>query len=176
MKSPIALLALVISLLAAGYSYWRTAKVRSFAFMDTQRAMAGFKPAIEANQKVKEEDERWKKNLKIMEDSLKSYMDTMTVRYDRGTVQEKKAMQDELAMRNQQINNYTAVQGRKMQEFATQQLSGVYEKLNGFMREYGKAKGYDVVFGTANGSILYGEGTAADITDEVLKALNKRYE
>jgi outer membrane protein len=149
---------------------------KRLAFVDTNRLMTAFSEAHKANNEIKGEDEKWKVNLKVMEDSLKSFMDTMTVKYDRQDVKGKRALQDELAMRNQQINNFTAAQGKKMQEAAQKKLGAVYEKINAYMKEYGKAKGYYLIFGTNNGNIIYGEATPVDITDEVIKGLNKRYE
>lgn len=169
-------LALVVALAALGLPFIKGGAEKRIAFVDTNRLMTAFTEAHKANKEIKAEDEKWRANLKIMEDSLKSFMDTMTVRYDKAGMAEKRALQDELSMRNQQINNYTAVQSKKMEEAAQKRLATVYEKINTYMKEYGKAKGFYVILGTASGSILYGEGTPMDMTDEVIKGLNKRYE
>ena len=172
----VAALALAIALAALAMHFTLGGLERRVAFVDTNRLMTAFKVAHAANQDIKTEDEKWKANLRIMEDSLKSFMDSMTVKYDAAAMAQKRALQDELAMRNQQINNYSAAQGRKMEEAAQKRLATVYEKINAFMKEYGKAKGYHVILGTASGSILYGEGTPMDITDDVIKGMNSRYE
>lgn len=177
MKSNIlAGLALIVALASTGLHFYPAAGNKQIAFVDTNRLMTAFTEAHEANKEIKAEDEKWKANLKIMEDSLKSFMDSMTVKYDGANAVGKRALQDELALRNQQINNYTAAQGRKMEEAAQKRLAAVYGKINAYMKEYGKAKGYHVIFGTASGSILYGEGTPMDITDDVVRGLNQRYE
>lgn len=172
----LAVLALIAALAALALPYFKGSADSRIAFVDTNRLMTAFTEAHKANQEIKVEDEKWKGNVKVMEDSLKSFMDSMTVRYDEAKPAEKKALQDELSFRNQQINNYTAAQTRKMEDVAHKRLAGVYEKINSFMKEYGKSKGYYVVFGTSSGSILYGEGTPLDITNDVIKGLNKRYE
>lgn len=177
MKSNLlAALALVAGLAALGMQLLKGGAEKRIAFVDTNRLMTGFSEAHKANKDIKVEDDKWRGNVKVMEDSLKSFMDSMTVRYDAASVADKKTMQDELSMRNQQINNYTAAQTRKMEEVAQKRLAAVYEKINAYMREYGNSKGYHVILGTSGGSILYGEGTPMDITDEVIKGLNKRYE
>jgi outer membrane protein len=178
MKSNIlAGLALIVALGALALSYTKSGNLeKRLAFVDTNRMMTGFSEAHKANNEIKAEDLKWKANLKIMDDSLKSFMDSMTVKFDKADLKEKRALQEELGMRNQQINNYTAAQGKKMEDAAQKRLASVYEKINSYMKEYGKTKGYYVVFGTVSGSILYGEGTPLDITDEVIKGLNKRYE
>ena len=177
MKSNIfSLIALAVALAALALGFKKGGVEQRLAFVDTNRLMTSFSEAHKANAEIKVEDEKWKANLKVMEDSLKSYMDSMTVKYDRSDMKKKRELQDELAMRNQQINNYTAAQGKRLQEAAQKKLGTVYEKINAFMKEYGKSKGYYIVFGTTNGNIIYGESTPVDITDAVIQGINKRYE
>lgn len=166
-------------LVALGFGFVglkKEAGVRKIAFVDTQRVLMGFKDANAVNKAVEAEDQIWKSALKVMEDSLKSYMDSMTVKYDKADAKTKKEMQDELSVRNQQINNFERVNTKKMQDLSREKLASVFEKINALLKEYGKARHFDVIFGTAQGSILYGEGTPADITDEIIAKLNQRYE
>lgn len=172
----IAIAALVVALAALVMQIQKGSVEKRIAFVDSGRLMTGFKEAHKVNNDIKADDDKWRANLKIMEDSLKSFMDSMTVKYDAADAKGKRAFQDELSARNQQINNYTAAQGRKMEESAHKRMEAVYGKINAYMKEYGKRKGYYVVFGTNNGNIIYGEGTPLDITDAVIEGLNKRYE
>ncbi len=174
-NSLFSVLAMALAALALVFSYQAKSKVK-IAFVDTNRLMTAFKEANKANGEIKAEDDKWKANLKVMNDSLKSFMDSMTVKFDESPLSKRKELQDELAMRNQQINNYTAFQNRKLQEEAGKKLAVVFEKINAYMKEYGKREGYQIVFGTSNGSILYGEGSTLDITNDVIRELNKRYE
>lgn len=49
-------------------------------------------------------------------------------------------------------------------------------KIKTFLKGYGKEKGYDYVYGTgATATILYGK-EEYDITKDVIKALNEKYE
>jgi outer membrane protein len=176
---PIALIALIIAIaaLALAWKPWAgQGGARKVAFVDTQRLMTGFKEAHKVNKELEAEDAKWKADLKAMEDSLKAFMDSMTVKFDAADVKTKKQMQDELAMRNQQVNNFQRYHVKRMQDLTQQRMKDVYAKINAFMKEYGTANKYDILFGTANGSILYGEKTAADVTDAVIQALAKRYD
>lgn len=172
----IGLIALVIAAIGPGLTLkWHT-ETRKFAFVDSQRLLASFKQANQVNMEIEVEDKKWKGALKTMNDSLKAYMDTMTVRYDGASAKDKRGMEDELALKNQQINNFERVNTNKMQELSRQRLAKVFEKINVFMKEFGKIQGYAVIFGTTQGSILYGEGSPADVTDDVIREINKRYE
>lgn len=176
---PLALAALVFGMIALAL-VWKSGMhaggARKIAFVDTQRLMAGFKEANKVNKELEAEDAKWKGDHKAMEDSLKAFMDTMTAKFDAADIKTKKQMQDELAMRNQQVNNFQRYHVKKMQDLTASRMKDVFAKVNVFMKEYGAAHGYDVIFGTVNGSILYGENTQGDITDDVIQALAKKYE
>jgi outer membrane protein len=176
---PMALIALLLAALALAL-IWKTGmakgSARKIAFVDTQRLMTTFKDANKVNKELETADGKWKADLKSMEDSLKAYMDTMTAKFDAADMKTKKQMQDELAMRNQQINNFQRYHLKQMQDMTQDKMKDVYAKINAFMKEYGVSHGYDVIFGTTNGSILYGEKTQADITDDVIQALSKKYD
>ena len=177
MKSNVfGLAALVLAVLTFGLMVKWRGEARKLAFVDSQRLLMSFKEANQVNKEVEGEDLKWKAAFKTMNDSLKAYMDTMTVHYDKAPLKERREMEDELALRNQQINNFQRANVQKMQDLSREKLAKVYDKINAFMKEFGKARGYDVIFGTAQGSILYGEGSTADITDEVIRELNRRYE
>lgn len=176
---PLAVLALVLAAAALTLIFWKGGLgggSRKQAFVDTQRLMLGFKAANLVNKELEVEDLKWKTDLNSMQDSLKSFMDSMTVKFDQSDMKTKRAMQDELAVRNQQVNNFRHYHVKKMQEMTSKKMEDVYAKINAFMKEYGANHGYDIIFGTTQGNILYGENTAADITNDVIKGISKKYE
>jgi outer membrane protein len=175
-QNAIGLLAMAVALGVGAYVSMNFKSSRKIAFVDTQRLLTGFKESNKVNKEIEAIDMKWKGDFKAMQDSLKAFMDTMTVKYDKADVKGKKEMQEELELRNQQMNNFERINTKKMQDLSREKLSVVFEKVNAFMKEYGASKGYDVIFGTTQGNIIYGEGTAADITNDVLAKLNQRYE
>lgn len=139
---PLAILALVLAAAALALFFWKSGLgggARKIGFVDTQRLMTGFKEAHKVNKELEAQDGKWKADLKAMDDSLKAFMDTMTVKFDAADMKTKKQMQDELAMRNQQVNNYQRYHTKKMQDLTQQKIQDVYAKINAFMKEYGSA-------------------------------------
>jgi outer membrane protein len=78
--------------------------------------------------------------------------------------------------KEQQLVQYRdAIQQRAQQE--NQRLTqAVLGEINAYLKQYGKEKGYTFILGAnESGNIVYAaEGT--DITDDVLKGLNERYD
>ena len=175
-QNAVGLLALAVALAVGAYAFVNIKPARKIAFVDSQRLMTGFKESHKVDKELRDEDAKWRADLKTMEDGIKVFMDSMSVKYDKADAKVKKEMQDELSLRNQQANNFERANVRKMQETNQAKMAKVFEKINAFMKEYGKSHQYEIVFGTVNGSILYGEGSPADVTTEVIEKLNARYE
>ncbi len=147
-----------------------------YAFVNTQKLMTGFTPANAVLKDLEEDDARFKTHLKAMDDSLKSFMDSMTTAYDKSTPEKKKQWQDKLSYRNQEINNISRSHIKKMDEDRVRKMQGVYDKINVYISEFGKKQGYSIIFGTVQGgNILFGDGGSSDITQPVLDGLNERY-
>lgn len=146
------------------------------AFVNSQQLITGFKPAFEVEKELKGEDDAFNLKLKVLDDSLKIFMDSVTAKYDKADAKLKRQLQDELAARNQQINNLAQAHSKRMEGVRMQKMQGVYDKVNAYMKEFGSKNHYSIIFGTVQGgNILYGEGSAADITQQILDGLNERY-
>jgi len=68
------LLAVVISLLLVKISF----QPPKIAYVDTAKIMVGFNEAARVQRFLQEEDDKWKKQLKELQDSLASHVDVMT--------------------------------------------------------------------------------------------------
>lgn len=145
------------------------------AYIDSGKLLIAFSESAKIQNELKAEDEKWQTDLKKLQDSLKVAVDNMSKEYDNATPARKKELQDNLSARNQQINNFRQANMRKMDEMQQKKMSGVVEKVNIFVAEYGKKKHYSVILGTGpGGNIIFGN-QAYDITDKVVAGLNERY-
>ncbi len=145
------------------------------AYVNTGKLMIGFSEANKVEKEIKAEDDKWQVQLKTLQDSLQAAINMMSKEYDKAPIAKKKELQDMLAARNQQINNFKQANIKKMEELRQKKMEGVFDKVNVFMNEYGKKHRYSLVFGTAGGNIVYADDRSYDITDEIIKGLNERY-
>jgi outer membrane protein len=67
--------------------------------------------------------------------------------------------------------------GGQLQEETIEAQNAIHDTIDNFLASYAKEKGYDFIFTKSSqiNTVLYAN-SAYDITDEVVKALNKRYE
>jgi len=147
------------------------------AYIDSAKLMVGFIEASKVERALAAEDEAWRGQLKTLQDSLQGSIDKMSKEYNTASPARKRELQDMLAANNQQINNFRQANSRKMDELRTKKMRSIFEKINLYVDEYGKKNHYSIIFGTAaGGSILYGNQSRCDITAQIIKGLNGRYE
>jgi outer membrane protein len=61
------------------------------------------------------------------------------------------------------------------QELSQRYTADIWKRINQYLSDYGKENGYAFIFGaTGDGSLMYA-GESNDITDEVIKHINKSY-
>jgi outer membrane protein len=162
--------AIIVSLLS-----WFTLKPQ-YSFVDTQRLLLGFKEANTIDKSIAESEKVWRSDMKRMEDTIMAFMDLMNKEYNTASKSKKYEYQQELSTLNQQLNNFRDINMRQSQKKRAELMDGVFQKINVYMAEYGSKHSYRIIHGTVQGgNILYGQKNA-DITDEIVKGLNERYE
>jgi Skp family chaperone for outer membrane proteins len=146
------------------------------AFVNTAKLMVGFSEAAKAEKDIKTEEDKWQGQYKLLQDSVQAEIALISKEYDKASAARKKEMQDMLAARNQQANNYRQASLKKMEEVKAMKMKSVFEKVNVFLAEFGKRHRYSMIFGTlAGGNILYANEQKNDITEKLIKGLNERY-
>lgn len=99
----------------------------------------------------------------------------MAESYEKLSVAEKTEKKKEQVARIEELGRFNQARANSIQQLRVQKLQNVYEKINAAMADYAKKNGLDIVFATSNGSIVYGEGSKVDITEDFLVFLNDRF-
>ncbi|MBL4706996.1 MAG: OmpH family outer membrane protein [Flavobacteriales bacterium] len=124
----------------------------------------------EARAKLQEDVQFLQSNL----DTLKSEYSGMVGAYQENAEGDEKMLQ-RIQGKESSIATYSKAAEERIQQQETELLEGVMNQINSYMKTYAEEHGYDMILGTtAAGSILFGEDDM-DITDKVLKEMNKHY-
>ena len=84
--------------------------------------------------------------------------------------------QEVLGNKQQQINNYQQAIQKQIQEEDKKATQTVVNDINDYVKEYGENNGYKLIFGASgSGNIMYAS-EGADLTDDILKGLNKEFD
>jgi outer membrane protein len=165
----------VIALVASVFTFFYLQSRSELVYVDVNKLLDGYERTkiakVEYEEKAKVLNANvdslmndWQKELKIYEK-------------ERSTMSKKELelKQQILSNKQQQLKNYqTAVQNQIAEE-DKKSTQTVINDINDYVKDYGKKKGYKIIFGASgSGNIMYAiEG--ADLTDEVLKGLNTEY-
>lgn len=89
---------------------------------------------------------------------------------------EIKLQEELLNLKRQQIAGYQQSVQEKLREKEVALNSDLVSDMNGFIEGYASKRGYDFILGATNmGNVVYAND-AFDISEEIIKALNKRHE
>ncbi len=169
---PISILALIASI----FSFFYFQSKSELVYVDINKLLEGYK-------RTKVEREAFNKKATTLKANVDSLMtdwqkELKTYEKERASMSKKELSlkQELLGNKQQQINNYQQAIQKQIQEEDQKVTQTVINDINDYVKEYGKKKGYPIIFGAGgNGNIMYAE-EASDLTNDVLTALNASYE
>lgn len=165
-----------LALCLAAFSLYTSLKSSELVYVDVNKLLEGYKrtkvvravfeaKAKTLNANVDSLITGWQKELKDYEKNRSKY-----------SKRELKLKQELLGNKQQQINNYQQAIQKQVQEEDQKATQTVINDINDFVKEYGKKKGYKIIFGASgSGNIMYAE-EEADLTEKVLEGLNAAFD
>jgi outer membrane protein len=174
MKKAILIVGLVASLIACNKNEGKSGSLKT-AYIDTAEI-------LEKYEKFKAEDEKFKvkseemgrpleAKVKAFQMEAQSFQQNAQVRGPQWA-QQKGA---ELSQREQQLGVEQNALLQQLQEEGSVLRDSIIKEVRVFIKDYGKKKGYDYIYGTGDAAtILYSKETY-NITGEVLKELNEKF-
>lgn len=145
-------------------------------YIDSNKLLGNYQGMKDAQVEFQKKNTLWQANVDtLMVEVQRSIMD-----YEKTSAKmskkEKELSRELIRTKQKQLGDYQAATREQSAQEDQQMTQQVLVKVNTFMTEYGKRKGYKVIFGaTTAGNIIYAED-AMDITDEVLELLNAQYQ
>lgn len=171
----VSVLALLIAVMGVAYClFMRQSSIR-YGFVNTEKLMSTFVESQKVDVQVAAERVKWESARSTMQDSLVAFEDRMGRMYDTASVETRKELKSEQIRRMEELGRFEQAMSNGLQKMRTELMTPVYKEINEALAEYAREQGLDVVFASSNGSIVYGDGSKADITDGFVAFLNKRY-
>ncbi|HEA28538.1 MAG TPA: OmpH family outer membrane protein [Leeuwenhoekiella sp.] len=86
---------------------------------------------------------------------------------------EREKTEQDLMAQRQQLQQEQQMRGRQLQQESQAAIDSIIKEVKGEVKAYGKANGYDFIYGQNDaGSIMYGK-EEYDVTEDVIASLNK---
>ncbi|MBA4133082.1 MAG: hypothetical protein C0525_00020 [Flavobacterium sp.] len=172
-KKTVILFALAISFLSCN----KTTEVKEFktAYIDTSKLMEESTEAKDIAEKYKDKSKVMGSQLEVEVNRFKSEAANFQKNAQaNGQVwaQQKGA---ELQRREQELNYAQQAMLQQLQSESGVEMDSLVSTYRKVIKEYGKDKGYDYIYGTGDiASVLYAKDSY-DITKEIIKLVNEKY-
>ncbi|MEO0045178.1 MAG: hypothetical protein RL705_369 [Bacteroidota bacterium] len=173
MKKTVILFALAITLISCN----KTTESKEFktAYIDTSKLMDESTEAKDIGEKYKDKSKVMGSQLEVEVNRFKS--EAANFQKNAQTNGQVWAQQKgaELQQREQELSYAQQAMLRQLQEESGVEMDSLVSKYRKAIKEYGKEKGYDYIYGTGDvASVLYAKDSY-DITKEVIKLVNDKY-
>ncbi len=174
MKKSILIIALAISIVSCNTKTKEVAAVKT-AYVDTSKLLEEYTEAKDIEAKYKTKSDEMGKELENEVARFKyeaSNFQKNAQLNGQAWAQQKGA---ELQKKEQELSYAQQALVRQLQEESGAEMDTLVKNVKKFIKEYGKEKGYDYIYGTGDAvSILYAQDKY-DITKEIVKLLNDKY-
>lgn len=169
---PIAVLALVASVA----SYFLLQSNSELVYVDVNQLLDGYKRTEVERKALDKKTNLLKANVDSLVTNWQSELQSYEKERASMTKKEIELKQQLLSNKQQQLNNYQKAIQKQIQEEDQKMTQTVINDINSYVKEYGKSKGYPIIFGAGgNGNIMYAE-EASDLTQKVLEGLNAQFD
>lgn len=166
----------VLFILQAFSLYNHYLKPTEMVYVDSNKLLENYPGMQAARQEFKQKAAVWQSNI----DTLKSELDAEIKKHEaekaRMSKKEKTLSEELIQTKRKQFVDYQKGIQQKSQQEDYQMTEQILSEVNLFIEEYAKQKGYEIILGANNsGNIVYAKDHI-DITEELQKALNDRYQ
>ena len=145
------------------------------AYVDTSKMMQDYIEAKELDDKYKTKGEVMGRELEVAAKNLKAEMNGFqqnAVAKGQAWAQQKGA---ELQQREQQLQYAQQGMLQQLQQESGKEMDTLVKSVKKLIKEYGKEKGYDYIYGTGDAaSVLYAKDSY-DITKDIVKMINDKH-
>jgi outer membrane protein len=144
-------------------------------YIDSEKILSTFPPAMDAQKKLEDENVKWGQEMQRMNDELRGLQEQLDQQSLLLSDAKKREMTDEMQAQVRRIQQFQDQKwGQQGEYFRRQQelLNPVYEQINAAIHKIGKEEGYDFIFDSVQGNLLFAQ-EKYDLTDKVLEELEK---
>lgn len=171
----VSILSLAIALAGFSWLYISEKNKVRYGFVNTERLLLEFNESKKMMLEIREEEARWKRSLQEINDSLAAFERRMETEYTTTSLSRKRELKEEQIRRIEEMGRFEQAQSQRIMKIQNEKLQLVYDKINFSMSDFAKEIKLDLIFATSNGSIIYGEGSFADVTNDLIRYLNERF-
>lgn len=147
---------------------------KKLGYIDTAVLLNKFDRAAQVRSEIQTATTQWQAEAQEMGQSLDSLRQRYINDHAGMSSAEQQRLRTRIADRELEYNRFMKALNQKAAGLEAEKLQPVFQELNGILKEYGKTRGYDIIWGTTpDGNIVYAD-SSANLTDDVLTYIHHR--
>ena len=173
-KKVLLTIAIAISVVACNKTTEEVKEVKT-AYIDTSELMKEYTEAKDLEAKYKAQSEEKGRQLEAEINRFKQDAANFQSQAQANGQEWAQKRGAELQKREQQLGYAQQALAQQLQQASGKEMDSLVSGVKKFIKDYGKEKGYDYIYGTGDAaSVLYAKDKY-DITKDIIKALNDKY-
>jgi outer membrane protein len=175
MKKSLLIIALAVSIISCNKEQATTSNEMKTAYVDTAKLMDEYTEAKDVEAKFKAKSQAEAKKFEVEEANFKAEVANFQKNAQangQAWAQQKNA---ELEQRQQRLQYAAQSVSQKLQMDNATEMDTLVKGVKAFIKEYGKEKGYDYIYGTGDAATVLYAKDQYEITTELIKLLNEKY-
>ncbi len=147
-----------------------------FGVVNTEKLIKEYKETVDAEATIKEKSEKTQKDLEHLYQAFQAKVADYQKNVRKMSAKVRAQKEQELGQEQQMLQQKQQQAQYQVQNDGQEAIKKIAEKVNTYIKDYGKKNGYQIIFGTVdlNGAVMFNEDKI-DLTDVILKALNDQY-
>lgn len=152
--------------------YFHFSQKPKYVYVDSAKLLNNYRGMKSARLAYQKKLNAWQHNIDTLQAEIDRENKAYKAEFSQMTEKEKDLSQALIQTKREQLARYQAAIREKAQEEDRKMTRAVLTEVNSFLRDYGKEKGYQIIWAATNvGNIAYA-AEGLDITDQVLEKLN----
>ncbi len=146
-------------------------------YINSSRILETFKEAIDVRTQLKDLNAQWEKEARDMQKEIQDLQEQLESQSlllsEERKAQKQQEIQNQYLKYQQFVQEKWNQQGGEAVKKEVELIQPVYDKINVAIKKIGEEEGYQYIFDVVAGNILYASEDQTDLTETLLKELNK---
>lgn len=143
------------------------------AYVDNSELIKEYKDMKSTEERFNKKMEKLKGELDAVAQEFQKEVQEYQEKSSSMSQKQRQEREQELMQKQQQLQQQQQMQSNKLRQESDQAIDSLVDQVKDFVADYGEKNNYTYIFGSnESANIMYAE-EGKDITDEVLKELNK---
>jgi len=144
--------------------------------VNTEKLIKDYQETVDKEASIKEKQDKMQKDLEASYKAFQVKVDNYRKNAGKMSAKKRQETEQQLGAEQQKLQQQQQQAQYTVQNDGQAAIKKIAEKVNTYIKDYGKKNGYQIIFGTVdlNGAVMYNEDKI-DLTETVLTALNNQY-